>query len=296
MAGFKNGNPGCCCASNTCACTWPTTLSYIGTVAMSQSGFYFADVYRTGDPVAPRTTTLTYGPPPSDVPGELLIEYISAPGGTSPPYWVTLADNAWWSGPIPAYNFSAPINAYFYLWFKGCSANVMLINAPYSTGTAPADTKGAASKNRVYQAYTCTPFAMRSSPFVFVPEITGTHGGGDIIPDATGSSGEPRNGRNGLPTGSYTVGMTSTHPHGTTPGSAGAQAFIAGPNLGGWTPGPGDTVAWASSNTSVLTVAGHGGLADLTLIAPGTATISAVITTTRANPTNQPGSVSFTVT
>jgi hypothetical protein len=294
MAGFKNGNPGCCCdPPNPCSCTWPAVLTYIGSVNQAQSASYFANIY-SGGGTEPSSYTLTYGPRPAAIPEEMEVLFITYPAAVPPPAYITMPDDAWWSGPVTATNFGATVDVYFYLWFHACAANVTVINAPYSTGTAPADTRGAASKIHLYSPLTCTPFAMRSSPFVFVPEVTGTHGGGDVVPDALGGGSEWRNLRSGGT--SYTLTLVGNFGPTVAHGTGSLTAALTMPSLTVWTPGPGDTVAWSSSNTSVVTLTGGGSAVTVNAVAAGTATITAAVTTTRSVPTGGPFTLAVTVT
>lgn len=167
-------------------CTYPKVLTYKGSVTQAQSSFYFTNTYGASGPEP--LYTLTYGPRPADIPKQLELLYFSAPGGVVAPWYVTMPDNAWFSPAVPAMVFGAATNVYFYLWFQGCNANVMVIDAPYGgSGTHGIDdTKGAGNNVISYGLTKCQPFQMKHNLLTSTPDISGTHGSDDITASPAG--------------------------------------------------------------------------------------------------------------
>lgn len=177
----------CCCETtpptNPCNCTWPRALNYLGTVAMSAASFYFDDAYTgPGAPIEPQYD-LVWQTRPSDIPAALDIIYFDAPAQT-----FNMPSPGWYSSPIEGTNFGNPITIYFYMWVHNCQSNVMLINAPYSIGTPPADSAGAGDGILGYGLTSCTPFQMKLTGFPDVL-IWGDHSSDDIVPDSLGNAG-----------------------------------------------------------------------------------------------------------
>ena len=182
-------------APNGCNCTWPRVLSFKGSATQATASFYFNNVPSSGFPEP--IYTLTYGPLPADIPQNLQLLWFNYPAGVADPYYITMPANAWFSKPIPGFVAGTPTNIYFYLWFKNCVANVMVIDAPYGLGAAPGATRGAGNNIVSYLMLSCSPFAMSGSR-TGNPVITGTHGSDDIVPDLVGAAGFYSNARVGL--------------------------------------------------------------------------------------------------
>ncbi len=262
-------------------CSFPKVLTYSGSITQAQASFYFVNTPNPGP--EPSTYTLTYGPRPSDIPATLQLLYFSLPGGVSDPIYIAVPDNAWFSAAIPAFfgsgSYGPSINVYFYAWRSsgGCILNVMVIDAPYGSGTAPTDTKGAGNNVLSYHQSSCVPFEMKVG-VTGAPKVTGTHGTDDIT-DL--NAGVYSNFREGL---DYAVVMKVTNSAGVAVGGGphganltAALAFTTGEGGGAYIP---PSVSWGSSNTGVLTVAGVAGTGNavITTVAAGTADVTATIT------------------
>lgn len=199
----------CCCEPVIpCGGGWPKVLSYAGSVGQSQAGFYFVNQALTlPEPVY----TLTWQDRPAGIPLDLQLEYFNQPGGIFPPYYITMPDAAWFSDPIPILLFGNPGHfCYFYLWMHGCSAHVMIIDMPYAGtyGDSGAVTEGAGNLIHTYITPTHlfgdnptlpagADFGMEPGPFNGPIVVWGTRGSDDIIPDESGSAGQPGSVRHG---------------------------------------------------------------------------------------------------
>jgi hypothetical protein len=203
----KRNSPGCgCCSSNPCALTWPATLTCKFSVAQSKSAGYFANTIpgHEFDPsyVEP-PYTLTYGARPAAIPSPLLVTYFINTGANAPPFFVTVPASAWWSPPIAVNLFGSPTNCYFYLWFKGCSAVVMVVDESYAQNptTGSLVPSGAGNLEKTYIVTRAgslggPTFQMSAGPFPPVV-IEGTHGADDVVPDVQGGAGYPTDGHTG---------------------------------------------------------------------------------------------------
>lgn len=197
----------CCCAGpppGPCSgVTFPRGLTYTrfgvthGSVAQAQASFYFANEADASPEAS--SYALTYGPRPSAVPAELRLEYFNQPVGISPPYYITVPDQAWFSPGVPAHNFDSPTTVYFYGWWKGCVFHVMVIDAPYGNpayGTPVTEGAGNNVKSYVIQSGGSSgTLSLGPSPTSFTV-LTGAHGD-DVPPDSQGGAGYPTAVRSG---------------------------------------------------------------------------------------------------
>lgn len=184
----------CCTPVNPCVCTWPDTLTYTGRSTFANQTGFSSQSLPVGWPTEP-PYTLTYGAPPGGFPPPTVIQGSHSGGGfvaAWPPgvTGIILPANGWFSGPIAV--VSPTGTRYLYGWLQGCQFHLAVLVLDYYDGytTHPA-VLGAGSI--VFPLTTCTPFLMTttySDPFSGAHyTITGTHGGGDLVPDGSGDIG-----------------------------------------------------------------------------------------------------------